>query len=102
VNGQAAAADSATTGGVVASPVDDQPAGPAAVGTQAVDGPPAADRPVDEPDGDTQLVQLGLLRETGNERRELDEDEEARLLEAEFGPPDSQGIYGASKDPVVP
>jgi hypothetical protein len=57
---------------------------------------------VDEPDGDTQQVQLGLLRETGNERRELDEGEEAKFLEAEFGPPDPQGIYGAPKDQAVP
>ena len=65
-------------------------------------GATKADRPVDEPDGDTQQVQLGLLRETGNERRDLDEDEEAKLLEAEFGPPDSQGIYGAPTGPAVP
>jgi len=64
--------------------------------------PASADRPVDEPDGDTQQAQLGLLRETGNERRELDEDEEAKFLEAEFGPPDPQGIYGAPKDQAVP
>jgi hypothetical protein len=57
---------------------------------------------VDEPDGDTQQVQLGLLRETGNERRDVDEEEEARLLQAEFGPPDSSGIYGAPKDSAVP
>jgi hypothetical protein len=65
-------------------------------------GATKADRPVDEPEGDTQQVQLGLLRETGNERRDLDEDEEAALLEAEFGPPDSQGIYGAPTGPAVP
>jgi hypothetical protein len=66
-----------------------------------VDGAPSVDRPVDEPDDATQLDQLALLRETGNERRDVDEEEEARLLQAEFGPPDPRGIYGAPKEPVV-
>jgi hypothetical protein len=101
VDAEAAVADSATSGGGAVPSVDDQTAGLETVGTQAADGSPAGDRPVDEPDGDTQQVQLGLLRETGNERRDVDEEEEARLLEAEFGPPDSSGIYGAPKDSVV-
>lgn len=65
-------------------------------------GAAEGDRPVDEPDGDTQQAQLGLLRETGNERHEIDEDEEARLLQQEFGPADAHGIYGARDDATVP
>jgi hypothetical protein len=90
------------SGGEAVPSVDGQAASPGPVGTPAADGSPAGDRPVDEPDGDTQQVQLGLLRETGNERRDVDEEEEARLLQAEFGPPDSSGIYGAPKDSAVP
>jgi hypothetical protein len=101
VGAQVDTADSATSGGEAVPSVDDQAAGPATVATQEADGSPAADRPVDEPDGDTQQVQLGLLRETGNERRDIGEEEEARLLQAEFGPPDASGIYGAPKDSVV-
>jgi hypothetical protein len=101
VTAQGSVPDSATSGGEAVAPVEDQAADPGAVGAQAADGSPAGDRPVDEPDGDTQQVQLGLLRETGNERRDVDEEEEARLLQAEFGPPDSSGIYGAPKDSVV-
>jgi hypothetical protein len=67
----------------------------------AVDGSPVIDRPVDEPDDATQLDQLALLRETGNERQDVDEEEEARLLQAEFGPPDPRGIYGAPIDAAV-
>jgi hypothetical protein len=62
----------------------------------------SGDRPLGEPAGDSQAEQLSLLRETGNERRDLDEGEEARLLEAEFGPPDARGIYGAPADATVP
>jgi hypothetical protein len=98
---QSAVAGSKTSDVVAVSSVDDEAAS-VAVAAPATDGSSAADRPVDEPDGDTQQVQLGLLRETGNERRELDEGEEAKFLEAEFGPPDPQGIYGAPKDQAVP
>jgi hypothetical protein len=97
---QSAVAGSKTSDVVAVSSVDDEAAS-VAVAAPATDGSSAADRPVDEPDGDTQQVQLGLLRETGNERRDVDEDEEARLLEAEFGPPDPSGIYGAPKDTAV-
>jgi hypothetical protein len=68
----------------------------------AIDGSPVVDRPLDEPDGASQLDQLALLRETGNERQDVDEEEEARLLQAEFGPPDQRGIYGAPQDAAVP
>jgi hypothetical protein len=80
-----------------------EPSGPEPVdAASAVDGAPVLDRPVDEPDDATQLDQLALIRETGNERQEVDEEEEARLLQAEFGPPDPRGIYGAPKDAAVP
>jgi hypothetical protein len=101
VEAEAAVVESATPDVAAVLPADEQ-APSAAVGAPATDDSSVADRPVDEPDGDTQQVQLGLLRETGNERRELDEGEEAKFLEAEFGPPDPQGIYGAPKDQAVP
>jgi hypothetical protein len=82
-------------------PVEPGPPPDASAAQPDIDGSPVVERPVDEPDDATQLDQLALLRETGNERRDVDEDEEARLLEAEFGPPDPQGIYGAPKDPAV-
>ncbi len=62
--------------------------GGAAVGT-------SSDRNVDEPEGATQQDQLDALRDTGNARRDMTEDEEADLLTAEFGAPDANGIYGA-------
>jgi hypothetical protein len=74
----------------------------APAGPSDVDASPVVERPVDEPDEATQLDQLALLRETGNERQDVDEEEEARLLQAEFGPPDPRGIYGAPKDAAVP
>ena len=52
------------------------------------------DRPVDEPDAATQQDQFDQLRDTGNARKDQSEDEEAELLEKEFGAPDAQGIYG--------
>jgi hypothetical protein len=55
----------------------------------------AGDRPTEEPEGDTQQEQANLLRETGNERRDMTEEEEAGLLEEEFGPADADGTYGA-------
>ncbi|HET8765919.1 MAG TPA: hypothetical protein VFM86_01205 [Pedococcus sp.] len=56
---------------------------------------PDKDRPVDEPDAATQQDQFDQLRDTGNARKDQSEDEEAELLEKEFGAPDAQGIYGA-------
>jgi hypothetical protein len=89
--------DGATPPGDEAAPTAaDQATGPGA--------PPAdsGDRPVDEPEGATQEDQLALLRESGNARDEVTEDEEARMLEAEFGPPDASGIYRSRQDAVVP
>jgi hypothetical protein len=75
------------------APPEDDPGGPA-----PDDGAAAAmDRPADEPDGATQDEQLGLLRDTSNDREDMTEEEEARLLEGEFGPADEHGVYGASK-----
>ncbi len=54
-----------------------------------------ADRPVDEPEDATQQDQFDQLRDTINDRRDMSEEEEADLLQAEFGPPDAKGIYGA-------
>jgi hypothetical protein len=68
-----------------------------ATGAAAADDPAAMDRPLDEPDDATQEEQLGLLRDTGNDREDMTEDEEARLLEQEFGPADEHGVYGAPK-----
>ena len=56
---------------------------------------PGLDRPVEEPATATQQDQFDLLTDTGNGRKDLTEQEEADLLEAEFGPPDADGIYGA-------
>lgn len=85
-------------------PAPGKPSGTLAEPSGAVsDGSPVpGDRPVDEPDDATQQDQLALLRETGNERRELDEADEAKLLQDEFGPPDARGIYGARDDATVP
>ena len=65
-------------------------------GTQDGGAEAAGDRPAQEPDNASQEDQFELLRETGNERQEMDEEEEGRLLEEEFGPPDEKGIYGAA------
>ncbi|MFL6154095.1 MAG: hypothetical protein ACJ72B_17080 [Ornithinibacter sp.] len=56
---------------------------------------PALDRPVEEPATATQQDQFDLLRDTGNGLKDMTEQEEADLLEAEFGPADANGIYGA-------
>src|SRR6266511_5170444 len=68
----------------------------------AADAEPAAagpkpDRPVDEPADATQDDQYALINETGNDRQDMTEEEEASLLEGEFGPADHHGIYGAPK-----
>ena len=65
---------------------------PGVAGTDAAPSM-APDRPVEEPEDATQEDQFQLLRDTGNERVDQTEDEEAELLKAEFGEPDAQGIY---------
>ncbi len=80
-------------GGVAVEPADagiQDGGGTGEVGTES-------DRPEDEPEDATQEHQFQLIRETGNHRGDMTEDEEARLLEAEFGPADHDGIYGAPK-----
>lgn len=114
-----------TVGPIVAGPSDGEPTGGAPSGDLAPEGEPAGsgpgdggasavdgtagdgttdegataamDRPVDEPDGATQDQQLELIRDTSNDREDMTEEEEARLLEEEFGPADEHGVYGASK-----
>jgi hypothetical protein len=77
------------------SPPVDADTGSAPVETPATsDGD--SDRPVDEPEEGSQEKQFALLAETGNDRRDMDEQEEARLLQDEFGAPDAQGVYGAA------
>lgn len=75
-------------------------------GTGGTDGTGAvatsADRPGEEPDGATQQEQFDQLQDTGNGRLDMTEAEEADLLEAEFGAPDAQGIYGAPTDAAPP
>jgi hypothetical protein len=106
------AAEATATEVAVLEPVPEVPAADTAVvaapalgetsGAPSEGRPVPGDRPVDEPDDATQQDQLALLRETGNERRELDEADEAKLLQDEFGPPDARGIYGAPKEATVP
>ncbi|MDR6863844.1 hypothetical protein [Phycicoccus sp. 3266] len=76
---------------VTGSPV---PAGPEEEAPATGGSVPEKDRPVDEPDAATQQDQFDQLRDTGNARKDQSEDEEAELLEKEFGAPDAQGIYG--------
>lgn len=85
------AAVTAPVGGV--EPAGAEEEGPAA--GSAGSAAPEKDRPVDEPDAATQQDQFDQLRDTGNARKDQSEDEEAELLEKEFGAPDAQGIYGA-------
>jgi hypothetical protein len=104
--------ESAGEGPADGAPPEGDPAGPAppdggapaaddgtgAGEAGADDGDAAAmDRPVDEPDGATQDEQLGLLRDTSNDREDMTEEEEAHMLEGEFGPADEHGVYGAPK-----
>jgi hypothetical protein len=83
------------------APVDGEPKTPVDGGTasggEATGGAAEtkADRPTEEPEGATQQDQYDLLRETGNERRDMTAEEEAGHLEDEFGPADEAGIYGA-------
>lgn len=95
-----------------APPTGGPPAGPAGAPMQPpdTDGGPdadddgpdvvpvvgaAGDRPVEEPPDATQQDQFDLITDTGNDRKDMTEEEEAELLEAEFGQPDDAGIYGA-------
>ncbi len=74
-------------------PVAADGAAPPAPAAEAPAAEGEGDRPVDEPEGATQAQQYALLRDTGNERQDMDEHEEAQLLQDEFGRPDAQGIY---------
>ena len=80
-----------------AAPAADDGSGAGEAGADDGDAAAAMDRPLDEPDDATQEEQLGLLRDTSNDREDMTEDEEARLLEQEFGPADEHGVYGAPK-----
>jgi hypothetical protein len=67
-------------------------------GAMSADDAEGTDRPTEEPEGLTQQDQLRRLREEGEHEDvwfDMTEEEEARLLEAEFGPPDENGIYRA-------
>ena len=75
--------------------LNEQPAAEALEDPRGDAGQSAADRSVEEPENASQEDQFQLLRETGNERRDMTEAEEAGLLQDEFGPPDARGIYGA-------
>lgn len=64
----------------------------------SADGADRNDLPAEEPEGFTQEDQLKMLREEGEHDDvwfDMTEEEEAHLLEAEFGPPDDSGIYRA-------
>ena len=82
-------------GGQPGDQAREQAGGPGEPGTASSEDRP---RPVDEPGDASQEDQYALLRDTGNERHDMSEDEEARLLEEEFGPPDADGVYGAPED----
>jgi hypothetical protein len=88
-------------GGGPSQPEGGGPSQPEGGGTATVDkatggaAETTGDRPTEEPEGATQQEQYDLLRETGNERRDMTEEEEAAHLEAEFGPPGAAGLYGA-------
>jgi hypothetical protein len=59
-----------------------------------------ADRQAEEPGVPTQQDQLDALREEGDHPDvwfDMTEEEEARILEAEHGPPDADGIYRGSE-----
>jgi hypothetical protein len=71
------------------------PGGPVEASDTVLAEDATADRPVDEPEDATQQDQFDQLRDTINDRHDMSEEEEAELLEAEFGPPDAGGIYGA-------
>src|SRR6266545_4308714 len=122
---QQAATTMATAASAAAGPTGGGPGGPGGPGAPSPDGPtglgtavavepgtavavepadaepaaagPKPDRPVDEPDDATQDDQYALINETGNDRQDMTEEEEASLLEGEFGPADHHGIYGAPK-----
>lgn len=73
-------------------------------GAMSADDPDRTDRPTGEPDGLTQQDQLNAIREEEHSDVWFDmtEEEEARLLEAEFGPHDEDGIYRAPKGGEAP
>ena len=105
--GGAVAAGPASVPGVPPPPASTPPAAePEDDGPDVVPTPgPALDRPVEEPESATQQEQFDLLTDTGNGLKDMTEEEEAALLEAEFGPADAHGIYGAppaSDDPGGP
>jgi hypothetical protein len=87
--------NAADTGDAGASLTAEQPAAEALEDSQTDPGHSANDRSVEEPENASQEDQFQLLRETGNERRDMTEAEEAGLLQEEFGVPDDKGIYGA-------
>ena len=60
------------------------------------DGTDRTDRPTGEPEGFTQQDQLNELREEGQHddvRFDMTEEEEMRLLVAEFGSPGEDGVF---------
>jgi hypothetical protein len=86
-----------TTGDAAGAVAAEPPNGAAAGGGDGADAGSESDRPVDEPETATQEEQYQLIRETGNARQDMTEEEEGRLLEEQFGPADEHGIYGAPK-----
>ena len=95
-------------GGGPTTPATGGPTTPEGSGTATVDeatggaAETSGDRPTEEPEGATQQEQYDLLRETGNERRDMTEEEEAGHLEAVFGPAGAAGLYGAPEGEVQP
>jgi len=74
-------------------------------GAMSADDADRTDRPTGEPEGLTQQDQLNAIREEGEHPDvwfDMTEEEEARLLEAEFGPPDENGIYRAPEGGEAP
>jgi hypothetical protein len=58
-----------------------------------------------EPEGLSQQDQLNALREEGSHddvRFDMAEEEEMRLLEAEFGPPGEDGVFRAREEGEAP
>jgi hypothetical protein len=82
-------------GGTGAAPPPEEPAADAPEEPDGDAGQSAEDRPVEEPENASQDDQYQLLRETGNERRDMTEAEEADLLQEEYGAPDQRSIHGA-------
>jgi len=93
--GDVSARETADTSEAGAALTKDQPAAEALEEPPTDAGQSAEDQSVEEPENASQEDQFQLLRETGNERRDMTEAEEAGLLQDEFGPPDGKGLYGA-------